>query len=163
MSFSSLKSFFIFFRIHSRRQLGQLSFSFAFGKIAHFVILRSNFQKPKQQKSIFPRKHESMKKFFALPFRLYIGYCTDIILGGQNEFVINDPFGFMVQYSTRMKLDDLIVLDCQIMSSSFQMCYLRQKKSLSIAVSSRCLIQLPLALTAYCLPSTFSPSSWLPA
>ena len=58
---------------------------------------------------------------FDEPVRLNVRHRPDVILGGEDEFVVQNPFGFVIQTSRRMQLDHLVVLDGQIMTRPLQM------------------------------------------
>lgn len=55
------------------------------------------------------------------PFRAYICHCADVILASQHKFVVQCPLGFVVQDGGRVQVDQLVVFDCHVMPTSFQM------------------------------------------
>lgn len=67
-------------------------------------------------------KHLKLK---ALTFD--IRYRSNVIFGGQYEFIVDNPIGLMIQAGRWMQLNNLIVLYRQIMSRAFQMCNLETK------------------------------------
>lgn len=57
--------------------------------------------------------------FLQLTFN--IGNSSNVVLGGQHEFIVNDPIRLMIQTRRRMQLNDLVILDGQVVACSFQM------------------------------------------
>lgn len=47
-----------------------------------------------------------------LPFGLDFSHGTNVILCSQNKFIINGPFGFVIENRRWMKIYDLIIFDC---------------------------------------------------
>lgn len=75
-----------------------------------------------------PLENNTKKKKNSLPFNLKenltkltfnIRDRANVIFCRQYEFIVNDPFWFMIQTRRRMQLHDLIILNGQIMACSF--------------------------------------------
>merc|ERR1719175_503949 len=64
---------------------------------------------------------------FVLTTKNYIRACTDVILSGQDKLIVENPLWLVVKTRARMKLDNLVIFDCEIMSCSLQMRHLHKK------------------------------------
>lgn len=56
-----------------------------------------------------------------LPFGFDIGNGANIVLCGEHELVVDDPFGLMIETGRRMQLHHLIVFNGKVMSRALQM------------------------------------------
>ena len=59
---------------------------------------------------------------------LTIGDSSDVIFCGQNELVVEDPLRFVVEACRRVKLDNLVVFDGQVVTRPLKMGNLQFKK-----------------------------------
>lgn len=60
------------------------------------------------------------------PFRFDIGDGANVIFSGENELVVERPLGFVIEYGTRVKVDDLVVFDGHVMAAALQMSHLKR-------------------------------------
>lgn len=58
---------------------------------------------------------------------LWLDVCTsaNVVFGGENEFVVEDPLRFVVQDRRRVQLDHLVVFHSQVMTRALQVSHLR--------------------------------------
>lgn len=57
---------------------------------------------------------------------LWFDVCASayVVFGGEHKFVVKNPLGFVVQNRRRVQLDHLVVFDCEVMTSTFQVGHL---------------------------------------
>ena len=97
---SSLEPFLVLTRVHPGNDLFQLSLGLALREVVHVVVLRRSLDQP---------------------LRLDVSHGPDVILRSQDELVVQDPLRFVIQTGGRVKLDDLVILDGQVVAGSLQM------------------------------------------
>jgi len=78
------------------------------GKVTHVIILRCKFDQP---------------------FSLDVCHCSDVVLRSQHKLVIKHPLWLVVKTRRRMKLDNLVVLYSQVMTSALEVSYLHKEPS----------------------------------
>lgn len=84
----------------------QNPFGLTHGKVSHVIVLWSQLHQP---------------------ISLDVSTGPNVILCCQDKLIVQHPFWLVVQARWWMKLYNLIVLDCEIVSRPFQMCYLHKK------------------------------------
>ncbi len=82
----------------------ELSFGLAVRKVAQVVVLRRDLEQP---------------------LGLDVQHGANVVLGGQDELVVDDPLGFVIEASARVELHDLIVFHSQVVACALQMCDLK--------------------------------------
>lgn len=62
---------------------------------------------------------------------LWLDVCAsaDVVFGGEHKFIVKNPLRFVVQNRRRVQLDHLVVFDCEVMTSTFQVGHLSGGKS----------------------------------
>lgn len=113
---ASLESLLVLAGINLGDNLLQLSFSLTLREVVHIVVLRCNSKNINKfilKSIIFKRNIFVRMKLITLPdqpLRLDICAGPDVVLGGEDEFIVENPLGFVVQARGRMKLDNLVIL-----------------------------------------------------
>ena len=64
-----------------------------------------------------------------LPLWFDVCASADVVFGGEHEFVVKHPLRFVVQDCRWVKLDYLVVFDCEVMTCAFQMSHLGDKQN----------------------------------
>ena len=100
---SELEPFLVLARVDPGDDLLELSLGFALREVVHVVILRRSLDQP---------------------LGLHVRHCSDVVLGGQNKLVVENPLRLVIEAGGWVKLDDLVVLDGQIVASPLKMRHL---------------------------------------
>ena len=87
-------------RVNPCDDLFKLPLGLALREVVHVVVLRRRLDQP---------------------LGLDVGDGPDVVFGGQDKLVVQDPLGFVIQTGGRMQLDDLVVLDGQVVAGPLQM------------------------------------------
>ncbi len=103
----TLKAFLVLSRIYPRYDLLKLSLCLALREVVHVVVLRCSLHQP---------------------LRLDVRDCADVVFGGEDELVVQNPLWFVVQARRRVKLHDLVVLHGQVMTAAFQVSNLKNRR-----------------------------------
>lgn len=84
-----------------------MTLRFALWKVVHIIVLRGCSDEP---------------------LWLHVRHCPDVVLGGEDELVVENPLGFVIQTGGRMQLDYLVVFDGQVVAGALQVGDLKVQK-----------------------------------
>jgi hypothetical protein len=56
-----------------------------------------------------------------------IGDSANVVFSGKHKFIIDDPIGFVIEACRGMELYNLIIFNCQVVSSALQVGNLHEK------------------------------------
>lgn len=63
--------------------------------------------------------------FEYIPLWLDVCASADVVLGGEDKFIVEHPLRLVVQDCGGMQLDHLVVFYCEVMTCTLQMCHLQ--------------------------------------
>ncbi|MPC14100.1 hypothetical protein E2C01_006852 [Portunus trituberculatus] len=55
--------------------------------------------------------------------------CSDVILGGEDKLIVQNPLWFVVKAGGGMQLDHLVIFNGHVVASALQMCYLKYQQN----------------------------------
>lgn len=77
-----------------------------------------------------------LKQCAHIPLWLDVCASADVVLCGEDKFIVEHPLGLVIQDRRWVQLDHLVVFDCEVMACAFQMSHLKNETRLVTRGSS---------------------------